>query len=82
MITPKKTVYAVPGRRVVDPNTKEVVGPEGFTVEWGSYWMRRIQAGDVTLTAPAKPAATADQTPAEQPAATADQTQTGSGRKK
>jgi hypothetical protein len=42
-VTPKPDV------RVRHPDTGQVIGPAGETVEMSSYWRRREKAGDVTL---------------------------------
>ena len=49
-------VYVVPaaGLRVVDPATGQPLPAEGAEVERGTYWIRRLNDGDVTEgTAPA-----------------------------
>lgn len=39
-----------PGNIVRDPDTKNPLPAEGMEVERSSYWVRRIQAGDVSIT--------------------------------
>lgn len=39
-----------PGRRVRDPKTKKLVGPQGVKIEEiSTYWFRRLQDGDVKI---------------------------------
>ncbi len=80
-----RTIKPADGRRVRFPDTGRVLPPEGDTVAWGSYWHRRLDAGDVVevdapapdasavpaKAAPAKGAAPAPQSPAPGAAATA-----------
>lgn len=54
------TVYPVEGIKVRDPQTTQHVPAEGLAVPRSTYWLRRIQCGDVTTSKPAsKPAKTA-----------------------
>jgi len=54
------TVYPVEGIKVRDPQTTQHVPAEGLSVVRSTYWLRRINEGDVTLEKPtAKPAKTA-----------------------
>lgn len=57
------TIKPAPGLRVLDPATMQPLPPEGAQVEKSAHWLRRIKAGDVTLSsAPAaagKPAKSA-----------------------
>lgn len=43
-------LYLIPaaGLRVVNPATGQPLPPEGDTVEQGTYWIRRLNDGDVT----------------------------------
>jgi hypothetical protein len=45
------TLFVVPaqGRTVRDPQTMEILPPEGDTVPKSTYWLRRLQDGDVIL---------------------------------
>ena len=52
------------GRKVRFPITGQVLAPEGAAVEWGSYWQRLLQGGDVEIFTP----------PAEAPGAKAPKT--------
>lgn len=46
-------VYPVPGRRVRDPVTKQVLSTEGLDVsEHDLFWARRLRDEDVTKTPP------------------------------
>ncbi|MEF2145124.1 MAG: DUF2635 domain-containing protein [Desulfovibrionaceae bacterium] len=47
-------VKPVDGRRVLDPDTKQPLPPEGASVEQSSHWLRRIRAGEVALSRPGK----------------------------
>jgi hypothetical protein len=42
-------VKPVEGRRVRIPNSNKVLTPEGAFVVLDSYWLRRVEAGDVTV---------------------------------
>lgn len=54
-------VKAVEGRTVFVPGSHTVVPEEGIEVEDSSYWLRRIDDGDVELvTKPKRTAAEAD----------------------
>lgn len=44
-----------PGYIVRDPETKKPLPAEGMEVERSSYWVRRIQAGDVSIVVIPKP---------------------------
>lgn len=44
-----------PGNIVRDPETKNPLPTEGMEVERSSYWVRRIQAGDVSVVPASKP---------------------------
>ncbi len=44
-----RTIKPADGRRVRFPDTGRVLPPEGETVAWGSYWHRRLVAGDVVV---------------------------------
>lgn len=44
-----------PGYIVRDPETKKPLPAEGMEVEKSSYWVRRIQAGDVSIVVISKP---------------------------
>ncbi|WP_041388939.1 DUF2635 domain-containing protein [Polaromonas sp. JS666] len=53
-------IYLIPapGLRVVNPATGQPLPPEGDTVEQGTYWIRRLNDGDVSEgVAPAQAAA-------------------------
>lgn len=43
-------IHVVPaqGLKVVDPATNEALPPEGKEVEHTTYWIRRLNDGDVT----------------------------------
>lgn len=58
---PKDTVYLIPspGLRVVNPATGQPLPAEGAEVERDTYWIRRLNDGDV-----AQSLAAADQAPA------------------
>lgn len=43
----KRTIRAVPGRKVVDPVTDLEVTDTPMTVEDSTFWRRRIKDGDV-----------------------------------
>lgn len=43
----KRTVRAVPGRAVVDPDTGVRIAGEPVVVDDSPYWRRRIKDGDV-----------------------------------
>ncbi len=44
-----------PGYIVRDPETKKPLPADGIEVERSSYWVRRIQAGDVSVVVVPKP---------------------------
>ena len=48
-------VYPVEGRRILHPETGEIIPPEGLEVLRAGYWLRRILDGDLTET-PERPA--------------------------
>lgn len=59
MDTEKIYVVPKPGLRVVDPATGQALPPEGGHKPRDTYWMRRLNDGDVTEATPpaeAKPA--------------------------
>ena len=69
--------------RVRDPATGQVVPEDGVTVEWSTYWERRLQDGDIDKVAapadldgesptPAKDSRPRRQTSTTAPAALAD----------
>ena len=47
----REKIFLVPraGYIVRDPETKKPLPAEGMEVEKSSYWVRRIQAGDVSV---------------------------------
>lgn len=42
-----KTLKPAPGRTVRDPETKQLLAAAGETKELGTFWLRRLAAGDV-----------------------------------
>ncbi|NMG64885.1 DUF2635 domain-containing protein [Azoarcus indigens] len=46
------TLYPVAGRAVPDPARGDLLPESGRPVPLDAYWMRRLQDGDVTETAP------------------------------
>lgn len=53
----REKIFLVPraGYIVRDPETKKPLPAEGMEVERSSYWVRRIQAGDVSIVVIPKP---------------------------
>lgn len=53
----REKIFLVPraGYIVRDPETKKPLPAEGMEVERSSYWVRRIQAGDVSVVVVPKP---------------------------
>ena len=53
----REKIFLVPraGYIVRDPETKKPLPAEGMEVERSSYWVRRIQAGDVSVLPVSKP---------------------------
>ncbi len=53
----REKIFLVPraGYIVRDPETKKPLPAEGMEVERSSYWVRRIQAGDVSVVVVSKP---------------------------
>lgn len=53
----REKIFLVPraGYIVRDPETKKPLPAEGMEVERSSYWVRRIQAGDVSIFVISKP---------------------------
>jgi hypothetical protein len=53
----REKIILVPraGYIVRDPETKKPLPAEGMEVERSSYWVRRIQAGDVSVVVVPKP---------------------------
>lgn len=54
------TVKPAAGRRVINPATMRPLPAEGELVEWGTFWIRLRNAGDIVVVEPkpaAKPAA-------------------------
>lgn len=53
----REKIFLVPraGYIVRDPETKKPLPAEGMEVERSSYWIRRIQAGDVSVVVVPKP---------------------------
>lgn len=53
----REKIFLVPrfGNIVRDPDTKNPLPAEGMEVERSSYWVRRIQAGDVSVVSASKP---------------------------
>lgn len=51
---PENTIFVKPaeGLRVVNPATGQPLPAEGEVVENGTYWIRRLDDGDVTEEAP------------------------------
>ncbi|MFP3274695.1 MAG: DUF2635 domain-containing protein [Paraburkholderia sp.] len=63
-------VYPVPGRRVRDPVTKQILAAEGLDVSpHDLFWARRLRDEDVSTTAPAAPTEVHAEAKAEAPAA-------------
>lgn len=52
----RKTLAPAPGCIVRDPATYLELPPEGLAVEMDSYWIRRLNAGDVLEVPPASAA--------------------------
>lgn len=48
-----KELKPAPGLQVRDPDTRQLLPPEGRTVEMTPYWVRRLRDGDV-VEVPAK----------------------------
>lgn len=48
------TIKPAPGRRVRDPETEELLNPEGEAKPATSYWLRRLRDGDVVAVAARK----------------------------
>lgn len=49
----KRLIY--PTRRIVrDPTNGQALPAAGTSVEWNTYWQRRLREGDVSLTDPRK----------------------------
>lgn len=49
-------IKASPGMRVRDPVTKRVLPEEGKEVPESTFWIRRLQDGDVVIVPPEPPA--------------------------
>ncbi len=59
----KRTIRAVPGRLVRDPETGMPVTSEAVTVSDSTFWRRRIHDGDVEEVKPATLPPAADPAP-------------------
>lgn len=44
-----RIVKPAAGRRVVNPATMTPLPGEGAAVEWGTFWIRRLRAGDIEV---------------------------------